>query len=570
MNITMHDVVRRAVLALVLVSSPAALAHALDAPPGFVVVNEFPLATFTKPTQVVFLPDGRAFIAEQRGIVQLVFADGTPSVVPFIGLGSEVLQRNDLGLLSVALDPDFESNRWVYFLYTVDPNGAPDDDVDAFSRIVRYQASASNPNVVDHFTRQVLLGSTWTEGIPSLHTSHSIGTLRFGSDKSLFVTAGDGAHWEVIDRGGLDPDAFLPGRTLPAEDMGAFRARSLNSLAGKMLRLDKETGLGLPSNPYWDGLGSSKRSRVWLYGLRNPYRFCVRPGTGSTDPSAGDPGSVYIGDVGMGAYEEVVIASQGGLNEGWPCFEGPVEHTGYDGVGSTESGNNNVLCDAGSTPENPATESAPALHWHHSDGGLSNPNGWEGSCVIGGVFYTGTSYPEAYRNRYYVADFVGDWIRAVEVDDNDQVVGWSEFITGAGSPVDLEIDPATGDLMYIAFFENEVRRVRFSSAVAVGDDAASPPPATFALESHPNPFHPRTTIRFELPAADHVRLHIYDSRGRLVRALVDAPLGPGAHHVEWDGMGADGEPADAGVYYYRMDSGGVHLARKLVRLGSER
>jgi len=562
MDILHRNAQKLAIAAALVLSSRAA---ALEAPDGFVVVDEFPLGSFQKPVQVVFLPNDRALVVEQRGIVQVMLADGTQSVVPLIGLGGEVLQRNDLGLLSVALDPDFDLNRWVYFLYTVDPDGAADDNTDAYCRLVRYQTSASNPNVVDHFTRQVLFGDTWPTGVPSLHTSHTIGTIRFGSDKTLLVTAGDGAHWEVIDRGGLDPDGFLAGRTPPSEDMGAFRSRSLESLAGKLLRLDKETGLGVSSNPFWDGNPASKRSRVWLYGLRNPYRFCVRPGSGTADPADADPGSLYIGDVGMNTYEEVVVAPQGGMNGGWPCFEGPLPHGGYDGVGSTEAGNDNVLCDAGTNPENPVDPTSPALHWHHSVGANSKPIGWTGTCVIGGVFYSGTSYPEAYRNRYYVADFVGDWIRAVEFDENDQFVGWSEFITGAGGPVDLEIDPATGDLIYIAFFENEVRRVRFPTSVDVGEPS-SPPVSEIAAHAAPNPFHPKTSIRFSLPKAARVSLRIYDAQGRLVRELLDAWLERGDHTIDWSGTSAAGDRMDAGVYYYRLESAAGNASEKIVLL----
>src|SRR6185503_13125680 len=96
---------------------------------------------------------------------------------------------------------------------------------------------------------------------------------------------------------------FTAGRTDAFENIGAFRAQSLTSLAGKVLRINPVDGTGYPSNPYWDGNPLSKRSRIWVYGLRNPFRIQVRPGTGNASPTAGDPGTLYIGDVGWNTWE---------------------------------------------------------------------------------------------------------------------------------------------------------------------------------------------------------------------------------------------------------------------------
>src|SRR4030095_15289535 len=91
-----------------------------------------------------------------------------------------------------------------------------------------------------------------------------------------------------------------PSRTDPNEDIGAFRAQDLNSLDGKILRVDPATGLALPTNPFYDGNPSSNRSRVWEYGLRNPFRITRRPGTGSTNPFLGGPRPLLLRGVGVG------------------------------------------------------------------------------------------------------------------------------------------------------------------------------------------------------------------------------------------------------------------------------
>ncbi len=462
-------------------------APAQTVPAGFVVENAFPGATFSSPMQVVFLPDGRKLVAEIAGRVWVMTAAGVKLPTPLIDLNLEVMSGPGRGLLSVAIDPDFTTNRWVYLLYTVDPNTDGNDSEDeCFGRLTRYQVDAVDPNVIDISTREVLIGATWPGGFPTLDSFHVIGTLRFAADKTLLVGAGDGAHFSQVDSGGIDPGGFGAGKTDPSEDIGAFRCLSLNSLAGKILRIDKDSGDGLASNPYWDGDPSSVRSRVWLYGVRNPFRYSIRPGTGSTNPGDGDVGALYVGDVGWNTTEEMTIVTTGGLNLGWPCVEGPFLQAGYQAVVSTTAGNTNVLCSAPLNPENPVVPTSPDLWWDHGNANNSNPVGWTGSSATGGVFYTGASYPAPYQGSYFVADYTANWIRAVEVDASNNITGTTDFMTGAAGPVDIEADPISGDLYYIALSANEVRRIRFPAGPTVSvevvrlraDDATGSGPPT--------------------------------------------------------------------------------------------
>ena len=81
--------------------------------------------------------------------------------------------------------------------------------------------------------------------------------------------------------------------------------------------------------------------------------------------------------------------------------------------------------------------------------------------------------------------------------------------------------------------------------------------------NRPNPFNPSTTIQFDLSSAEHVRLEIYDVLGRRVRTLLNAELAAGLHEARWDGQGADGRTAAAGVYFYRLAAGGVVEIRSM-------
>ena len=80
----------------------------------------------------------------------------------------------------------------------------------------------------------------------------------------------------------------------------------------------------------------------------------------------------------------------------------------------------------------------------------------------------------------------------------------------------------------------------------------------------PNPFNPRTSIRYELASPGFVRLLVFDVQGRLQRRLVEGSRSAGVHEVVWDGTDESGRPLASGVYYYRMDTDGFESTRKMI------
>ena len=435
----------------------ASVSSAQIVPPGFEVQTV--ASGFTEPVAIALTGDGRLFVSEKRGLVWVVgdgHDDGPPTL--FIDISDEVNGQWDRGLLGLALDPDFLNNRHVYLLYTVDPVFGPPDEspfVGTFSRLTRYTGSAaSNGSVADPASRQVLIGATHSQGIPVCEPSHTIGSLRFGLDGTLFVSAGDGAHFDTADAGGLDPDCFGLGRFGPDEDIGAFRAQYLDSLAGKILRIDPATGLGMQDNPHWTGNGADNRSRVWANGVRNPFRFSVKPGTRGPGP-----GTLYIGDVGWFLFEEVNVCN-GGENFGWPCVEGLEAAPAYPALNPAHSG-----CDTIQTPANPGPRTEPLVTWHHSNPAASSPPGFTGATAVGGVFYEGQCYPQKYRGGYFFADFSSGWIRVLKVDAQDNFVALLEFATNAPGVVDMIADQQNGDLLFVALHTSQVRRITFDNAI---------------------------------------------------------------------------------------------------------
>jgi len=426
-------------------------------PPGFEVVTV--ASGFLRPVGIAFSADGRLFVAEQRGLVWVV-EGGRRLTEPFIDLREEVGYGGERGMLGIALEPEFLRDRHVFLLYAVDPiYGEPDEPPDTctFGRLTRYTGTLeSRGNVADLDSRNVLIGERPAEGFPICYTSHGVGGLGFAADGTLFVGAGDGAHHNGPDAGGRDTGCFGPNMFSPDQDIGAFRAQYLDSLAGKILRIDPVTGEGVPSNPFWTGDGRQARSKVWVSGLRNPFRFAVRPGSGS-------PEVVYIGDVGWHGYEEVSVA-RGGENFGWPCYEGPAAAPDYPSLAPLHSG-----CDTIGTPPNPGALAGPLVTWHHTDATMSVPPGYRGTCAIGGAFAGQSSYPPPYGGKYYFGDFVSGWVKVLEVDEQDRFVALRHFGVLGESASQLIAHPLNGDLHYPSVYTGRVRRIRLLRGDLDGD-----------------------------------------------------------------------------------------------------
>ena len=197
-------------------------------------------------------------------------------------ISDEVGGWRDHGLLGVALHPGFRQNGWIYLLYAVDRHhllyagtGKYDAGVDEYygatiGRVTRYTVrSADGFNSVDPESRLVLLGETPQTGIPIVHESHAVGSLVFGTDGTLLLSVGDCASYNGTDNGGQQPGTYVnvalnEGILKPHENVGAFRAQTVDSHCGKILRLNPINGDGLPSNPFFDASEPrAPRSRVW-------------------------------------------------------------------------------------------------------------------------------------------------------------------------------------------------------------------------------------------------------------------------------------------------------------------
>ena len=106
-----------------------------------------------------------------------------------------------------------------------------------------------------------------------------------------------------------------------------------------------------------------------------------------------------------------------------------------------------------------------------------------------------------------------------------------------------------------------------NTRLTVNETLPMPPselPTAYALlGNHPNPFNPATTIIFELPSPQPVRLVIYGLDGRRVAQLLKAPLPAGRHQVTWRGRDDQGQIVATGLYLYRVEAGAWSATGKL-------
>ena len=300
------------------------------------------------PVGMEFFNDSIYYVYERAGKVYQVTND-VKSETPVIDISEEVGSWGDMGMLGMALHPDFKNNGQIFLSYCVDRyhllyiDSADYDPEksDYFSatigRVTRYTIDTSDYHSLKPNSRKVLIGDSIHNGIPSLSASHLVGSLAFGRDTTLLVATGDGNTFIGYHIGKKPYPAYTYDSTAIAnniikkeEEIGSYRAQYVKSLNGKILRINPDNGEGIESNPFYDSSSpKAAQSRVWALGFRNPFRMSLKPHTGSPDPANTNPGTLFIGDVGFYSFEELNICDGPGQNFGWPKYEGMGPAEGY-------------------------------------------------------------------------------------------------------------------------------------------------------------------------------------------------------------------------------------------------
>jgi hypothetical protein len=150
---------------------------------------------------------------------------------------------------------------------------------------------------------------------------------------------------------------------------------------------------------------------------------------------------------------------------------------------------------------------------------------------------------------------------------------WLELVVAAGDSVRCwELcsgDYVLDDLWWPMFRHDRARTGCYGFEVTTDvaeDDGATPPAASAIRSIFPNPFNPATRISFEIAGKTAVELSIYDVSGRRVAVLVRGELESGRYEAVWNGRAVAGRTAASGVYFCRLEAGGVVETKKIVLL----
>ena len=347
---------------------------AREAPLNEIAIAATPVAQVDSPTALVVRPGSPTlYVAERAGRVRPVTITGAGDDrrydvgEPVLDISDSVVVDGERGLLDIEFSSD---GGTLYVHYSLAPGGE--------ARVAAYTMAGDD---VDTGSYRELLT------IEDPYANHNGGEMEIGPDGYLYIALGDGG-------GAGDPEG---------------NGQDTQALLGKLLRIDPsrpsgDHAYGIPSdNPFADG--EDGRPEVWLYGVRNPWRF-------SFDRATGD---LWIGDVGQGQWEEVDLlpAAGGGgrgANLGWNEMEATHSYQG------------------GSNPQGGVL---PVFEYSHD----------EGCAITGGVVYRGSAIP-GLGGAYLFGDYCQGDVRALRVRDGevseertfdahvDQVVSFAEDADG--------------------------------------------------------------------------------------------------------------------------------------------
>lgn len=336
---------------------------------------------FEQPIHVTTAPGAdHLYVVEREGTIRVV-ADETVADEPFLDLSDRLLSSSiEQGLLGLAFHPDFADNGRLYAYWT-DPDGN--------SRLAEFTVpDPGDPMTADPDSERLILA------VEQPAQRHNAGMIQFGPDGLLYLALGDGGS-------------------------GGATAQDTTNPLGSIVRLDVDGAGG--DQPYAIPADNPFGSEIWVYGLRNPWRFHIDA----------DSELMYIGDVGQDRFEEInVVGLDGaGTNFGW--FE-------MEGDRCFRSG-----CD-------PDAYTLPVLQYGRDDG----------CSVTGGVVYRGAAIPE-FDGHYFFGDWCKSWVRSMRYDPTTEKVAdqfdWTGDLAEIGQVTSFGLD-AEGELLTVNW-DGQLHRV---------------------------------------------------------------------------------------------------------------
>ncbi|MCC6310357.1 MAG: PQQ-dependent sugar dehydrogenase [Trueperaceae bacterium] len=330
--------------------------------------------------------DDRLFIVDRPGVVYVLDQDGSRAEEPFLDIRDRVVKLDEgydeRGLLGFAFHPDFAENGRAFAYYSAPLREGAPDGWNHTATLSEFTL-ADDGRSLDPASERVILQ------VDEPQMNHNGGQLLFDEDGYLYLGLGDGGAGNDVAEG--------------HPPLG--NGQDVTTLLGSILRLDVDAEgdapYGIPAdNPFANGIelpagyewaGTEDRPEIYLWGLRNPYRFSY---DSETD-------ALVVADVGQNLWEEVNYVTAPG-NLGW--------HLREAAFGFSPDDARSVVLKSDVTPPVGDAFVEPVLAYAHPGVAeqLDAPADLEvedrGISIAGGYIYRGSAIPEL--QGYYV---FGDW-----------------------------------------------------------------------------------------------------------------------------------------------------------------
>lgn len=428
-----------------------------------------------EPMQFQILKDGRVIYAERKGKIK-VFDPATNKVTvigefavstKYVNKKGEVSEGED-GLQGIILDPDYETNHWIYVYYA--PAGKEEKNtLERYTWLGKEIIKSSKKTVLDVPTQRE-------------ECCHVGGGMLFDKNKNLFLSTGDNTFSRASD--GFTPLDERPG--MSPEDSQKSSGNT-NDLRGKILRIHPEADgtYTIPAGNLFPPGTPKTRPEIYTMGNRNPWRLTIDSKTdwlywGEVGP---DGSKDDFEKRGPQSYDEFNQAKKPG-NYGWPYFVGDSKaYRDYDFATKQSGALFDPLHPVNNSPNNTGMldlpPTTPALIWYAKSVSAEFPlmeSG--GNSAVGGPIFRKNDFkgakrpfPDYYEGKWLITDWVRGWINVVEIDDNGNYKSMERFLPDLKlrGPIDMKFGPE-GDLYVLeygnGYFRNnpeaELIRIEYS------------------------------------------------------------------------------------------------------------
>jgi cytochrome c len=480
-----------------------------------VTLNDFPI----EGMGIATLPEGRVLMTERKGRVML---HDPKTGLNTVAATLDVYQHDEEGVQSIAIDPNFKQNKWVYIYHSLPTGNTPVDDPatpdvnegDApfdgtpadwakFKGVVRLSRYKMTGDTINLGSEQQIIDVPVDRGL----CCHVGGHIDFDGQGNLYLSTGD-------DTNPFESDGYSPIDDRPGRNPGFDARRSAgntNDLRGKVLRIKPKAGGGyeIPAGNLFPQGAPKTRAEIYLMGLRNPFRIAVNRENndlyvGDYSPDADTPDEDR-GPDGKGKW----FVARGPGNYGWPyCATDELPYQDYDFATETSSGPFNCAAPVNDSPHNTGLRELPATR---------HPDVWYGygdsaefpELATGGIGpMAGPAYqydkksnsrikwPEYYDNVPLLYEWTRDWVKEMRLDDSGGLLKINPVLPSFtfDNPMDIEFgeDGALYTLEYgTGFFvtlpEAQLARIDYvrgnrTPIVKVSADPTDSPTAPLTVE----------------------------------------------------------------------------------------